>query len=101
MKTVLALDMVAEMDLQRLERIEEKLDKLSEAVTNIARVEEKIYASTKRADRLEHRLDIIETELDEVKNTVAYNSKTVAGVERIFWVVISASASAIVYFLRG
>jgi len=75
--------MDAEMDLQRLERIEEKLDKLSEAVTNIARVEEKIYAS------------------DEVKNTVAYNSKTVAGVERIFWVVISAGASAIVYFLRG
>ena len=45
-----------EMDLQRLERIEEKLEKLSEAVTNIARVEEKDYVSTKRADRLEHRL---------------------------------------------
>ena len=88
------------MDEQRLERIEEKQDKLSEAVTSIARVEEKIYASTKRADRLEHRLDVMETELDQVKSTVAYNSKTVAGVERIFWVAISAGASALVYFLR-
>jgi hypothetical protein len=40
------------MSEQRLERIEEKLDKLSEAVTSIARVEEKIYASTKRSDPL-------------------------------------------------
>ena len=31
---------------QRLDRIESKLDKLTEAVTTIARVEEKIYAST-------------------------------------------------------
>ena len=89
------------MSEARLERIEEKLDKLSEAVTSIARVEEKIYASTKRADRLEHRLDMHEKDLDAIKSTVAYNSKTVAGVERIFWILISGGASALVYFLRG
>jgi len=88
------------MDEQRLERIESKLDKLAEAVTSIARVEEKIYASTKRADRLEHRLDIMETEVDDLKSSVMSNSKTVAGVERFFWVAISAGASALVYFLR-
>jgi len=88
------------MDEQRLERIESKLDKLAEAVTSIARVEEKIYASTKRADRLEHRLDIIETQVDDLKTAVMSNSKTVAGVERFFWVAISAGASALVYFLR-
>jgi hypothetical protein len=88
------------MSEARLERIEEKLDKLSEAVTSIARVEEKIYASTKRADRLEHRLDIIERDLDGVKSSVAANSKTVVGVERVFWILISAGASALVYFLR-
>jgi cob(I)alamin adenosyltransferase len=88
------------MDEQRLERIESKLDKLAEAVTSIARVEEKIYASTKRADRLEHRLDIMETEVDDLKSSVMSNSKTVAGVERFFWVAISAGASALVYILR-
>lgn len=84
---------------QRLDRIEVKLDKLTEAVTNIARVEEKIYASTKRIDRLEYRLDVNESELDNLKDIVAQNSFTVKASERIFWVIFSAFVSLGVYFL--
>jgi len=85
---------------QRLDRIEIKLDKLTEAVTNIARVEEKIYASTKRIDRLEYRLDVNEGELDGLKNIVAQNSFTVKASERIFWIIFSAVVSLGVYFLQ-
>jgi uncharacterized coiled-coil protein SlyX len=85
---------------QRLDRIEVKLDKLTEAVTNIARVEEKIYASTKRIDRLEYRLDVNEGELDGLKNIVAQNSFTVKASERIFWIIFSAVVSLGVYFLQ-
>jgi len=85
---------------QRLDRIEVKLDKLTEAVTNIARVEEKIYASTKRIDRLEYRLDVNEGELDGLKNIVAQNSFTVKASERIFWIIFSTVVSLGVYFLQ-
>ena len=41
----------------RLNRIENKLDKLAEAMTMIARVDEKLTAVNARTDRLEFRLD--------------------------------------------
>ena len=85
---------------QRLDRIEIKLDKLTEAVTTIARVEEKIHASTKRIDRLEYRLDVNEGELDNLKSIVAQNSFTVKASERIFWIIFSAIVSLGVYFLQ-
>lgn len=88
------------MEDQRLDRIEVKLDKLTEAVTNIARVEEKIYASTKRIDRLEYRLDVNEGELDNLKDIVAQNSFTVKASERIFWIIFSGIVSLGVYFLQ-
>ena len=88
------------MEDQRLNRIEEKLDKLTEAVTAIARVEEKIHASSKRIDRLEYRLDVNEGELDNLKGIVTQNSITVKASERIFWIIFSAFVSLGVYFLR-
>lgn len=88
------------MDETRLARIEVKLDKLTEAVTSIARVEEKIYASTKRIDRLEQRMDGLEGEVDVLKTTVISNSQTVKNSERFFWIAISTGASVLIYFLR-
>jgi len=85
---------------QRLDRIEVKLDKLTEAVTNIARVEEKIYASGQRIDRLEYRLDVNEGELDNLKSIVSQNSVTVKASERIFWIIFSGIISLGVYFLQ-
>lgn len=85
---------------QRLDRIENKLDKLTEAVTNIVRVEEKLYASGKRIDRLEYRLDVGEADLDNLREIVTQNAVTVKASERIFWIVFSAIVSLGVYFLR-
>ena len=42
----------------RLDRIEQKLDKLTEAVSQIARGEEQMLAVFKRMDRHEKRLDL-------------------------------------------
>ena len=86
-------------DEQRLGRIENKLDKLTEAVTAIARVEEKIHASSKRIDRLEYRFDIGENELNNLKDIVAKNSVTVKASERFFWIIFTGIVSLGVYFL--
>jgi uncharacterized coiled-coil protein SlyX len=85
---------------QRLDRIENKLDKLTEAVTNIVRVEEKLYASGKRIDRLEYRLDVGEADLDNLREIVTQNAVTVKASERIFWIIFSAFVSLGVYFLQ-
>ena len=62
------------MSEERLSRIESKLDQLAEAISSIARVEEKIYASSHRIDRLEFRLDKQEEALINLKTAVEKNS---------------------------
>jgi len=85
----------------RLNRIETKLDKLTEAMTLIARVDEKLTAGAARIDRLEYRLDEQETDLDKVKGIVGYNSQSVKIAERFVWILISAVIGLVMYGYRA
>lgn len=84
----------------RLNRIENKLDKLAEAMTMIARVDEKLTAGSARIDRLEYRLDEYETDLDNVKGIVGYNAQSVKIAERFVWILISAIIGLASYYIR-
>jgi hypothetical protein len=84
----------------RLNRIETKLDKLAEAMTMIARVDEKLSAVNARTDRLEFRLDEYEGDLDRVKGIVGYNTQTVRIAERFIWVLISSIIGLATYYVR-
>ena len=84
----------------RLQRIENKLDKLSEAFTILARVEEKIMSSNTRIDRLEFRADEAERDMDKMKGIVGYNQNTVRVVERFAWLLVSSLIGTVVYFIR-
>ncbi len=84
----------------RLNRIETKLDKLAEAMTMIARVDEKLVAGSARVDRLEYRLDEYEGDLDNVKSIVGYNQQSVKIAERFVWILISAIVGMVAYGLR-
>jgi len=84
----------------RLERIEEKLDKLSDTVADLARIEERMLSVFKRLDRHEKRLDDQEDDIREISNDVLLNSKSVKGAERLMWIAISAGASFLVYMMR-
>ena len=84
----------------RLQRIENKLDKLSEAFTILARVEEKIMSSNARIDRLEFRADESERDMDKMKGIVGYNQQTVKVVERFAWILVSSLVGTVMYFLR-
>ena len=81
----------------RLNRIETKLDKLTEALTMIARVDEKLTAGSLRVDRLEYRLDEQETDLDKIKEIVGYNSQTARTAERFVWLLVSALVGIVAY----
>ena len=84
----------------RLQRIENKLDKLSEAFTILARVEEKIMSSNTRIDRLEFRADESERDMDKMKGIVGYNQNTVRVVERFAWLLVSSLIGTVVYFIK-
>lgn len=84
----------------RLQRIENKLDKLSEAFTILARVEEKIMSSNGRIDRLEFRADESERDMDKMKGIVGYNQQTVRQVERFAWILVSSLVGTLMYFFR-
>ena len=73
----------------RLNRIEAKLDKLTEAMAQIARVDEKIVASQARTDRLEYRLDEQESDIDSLKSVVGYNTQSVKIAERFVWILLT------------
>jgi len=84
----------------RLNRIEQKIDKLSEAITMIARVEEKLSANNARVDRLEFRADEQEADTDKLKEIVGYNSQSVKIAERFVWILISAVVGLVMYGFR-
>lgn len=88
------------MSEDRLNRIEQKIDKLSEAITMIARVEEKLSANNARVDRLEFRADEQEIDTDKLKEIVGYNAQSVKVAERFVWILISSIVGLVMYGLR-
>ena len=84
----------------RLNRIEVKLDKLTEAMSMIARVDEKLVAGAARIDRLEFRLDEQEADLDKLKSNVSQNTQSVKTAERFVWILVSALVNVIMYGYR-
>ena len=81
----------------RLNRIETKLDKLTEAMTLIARVDEKLTAGAARIDRLDFRLDEQEEDIDNLKGIVGYKSQSVKIAERFVWILVSAVIGLVMY----
>lgn len=88
-------------DDARFDRLEAKIDKLTDAVTQIARVEEKILASNQRLDRAETRLSGLEEDIDEVAVIARKNSGVAAFADKLFWLAMGIIASVASFILRG
>ena len=90
-----------ENDTKRLDRIEAKIDKLSETVVSLARVEEKVTALDKEAIRTNDRLEKIDTRLEKVEDKVGKNDVTVKVINKLSWLIVSAIvAGAIAYYFQ-
>lgn len=89
------------MDNARFDRLEQKIDKLTDAVTAIARVEEKILASNMRLDRVEQRLDTSEEDIDTLAKLVRDNSGVAKFADKLFWLAAGGGVSLIVWLARG
>jgi chromosome segregation ATPase len=83
----------------RLQRIENKLDQLSELVGQIARVDERVVSIHKRLDRHEKRLDWLEEQKRDLEAVVSQGSSTTKLYERAGWIVFSAIVAFIATYM--
>ena len=85
---------------QRLEKIEQKIDRLADAVVSIARIEESVATVLKQNDRFFIRMDKMEERVDAVENKSSLNTRSFSFLERFLWVCVSSGVGLLVYFLR-
>lgn len=79
----------------RLDRIEEKLDKLSDVVVSIARFEEKMDAYNEYRERSWERMNKFSEKLDAIDKKVEDNCRTVHMINKLFWIAIVSAIGAI------
>ena len=82
---------------QRLDRIEEKLDSLADAVIALARAEEKIQTLTSFSKQQSEQIQNLINRIDKVENMVTQNSSTVNIINKVFWVIVVGLISAITW----
>lgn len=80
---------------KRFDRIEAKIDKLSDAMVSLARTEEKIMSMESERTNIIERLNRHSEKIDELNDIVLDNARTVNNINKLFWIVVLAAAGAI------
>ncbi len=83
---------VRETQTTRLDRIEEKIDKLSDAMISLARAEEKLIAIEKNNHANFDRMNRFSQKLDSIEDKVHDNARTIGVITKSFWLVVGAVA---------
>ncbi len=86
---------------QRLERIEGKLDKLAEVITELARIEERMVHEQESRQRMWKSIEALTMRVAVVEKSTAGNSFITRHIERFVWAVIVAGVGLGFYLLRG
>ena len=79
----------------RLDRIEGKIDKMSDAIVSIARAEEKIATLTSFSKQQSEMIQHMTIRLDRLEAAVQANASKVNIINKIFWIIIAAAATAV------
>jgi len=80
----------------RLDRIEEKIDKLADAMISLARAEEKILSLQGDHENMRERLNKLSVKLDEIQKSVDDNARTVSLINKVVYAAMVAAVSAYV-----
>jgi peptidoglycan hydrolase CwlO-like protein len=85
----------------RLDRIEEKIDKLCDAVVSLARAEEKIHSLEEKTVTIWQSIDDLHTKFDEMEERLrdaevllAKSKETISSIVNLGWIVIGAIVTA-------
>jgi phosphosulfolactate synthase (CoM biosynthesis protein A) len=79
----------------RLVRIEQKVDKLAEAMIALARAEEKLAGLKDDHTNMYERVNRLSAKLDGIEKVVMENHTTITTINRLFWIAIVAAAGSI------
>ena len=80
----------------RLDRIEEKLDKLTDAMVSMARAEEKISGLQDDHDKMYQRMNRFSEKLDVIEKKVDENSRTVNLINKVVFAAVVAAVGTYV-----
>ena len=87
---------MADSTNNRLDRIEEKLDKLATAMVSIARDEEKIAAMQEFQHNQIERVNRLSVKLDDIEKKVDENHRTVCLINKLVYAALIAAVGAYV-----
>jgi len=88
------------MSDDRLHRIEEKVDKLADAVVEMARMEERLVTVFKRMDDMGGMLKKMDDRLDDMERQAIVRGQKIAFAERIFWMIATGAVGLAFVFLK-
>jgi len=79
----------------RLSRIEDKVDKLSDAVISIARAEEKLIQLGTLTDVLFKKIDDMNSRMVDMERTTAETKAFINGFNKLIWIFMSGLLTAV------
>jgi|SaaInl1SG_22_DNA_1037389.scaffolds.fasta_scaffold00379_12 DNA repair exonuclease SbcCD ATPase subunit len=81
-------------DDPRLQRIEDRLDKIGDAIERIARTEERVLSIMNFVNRLDSRLENVEQDMKEIKTLAIQNERAHKSNDWFFKTLFTAVVSA-------
>ena len=88
-----------EQDQDRLNRIEDKIDKLSDTVIALARAEEKLINLEASRTEILDILDNHEERLDKHEARLQDGDVTINTITRVFWIAVTSAIGSLLVFL--
>ena len=76
-------------DYRRLDRIEEKIDKLSDLLIVLARTEERVISLEEDTRKTERDIEEVENRITALERCVGVNSRTVTSINKLVWIIMS------------
>lgn len=92
---------MGETEDQRLNRIEQKLDKMAEALVVLARIEERSNTIFKRLDAIDERMNTTSQRVTDLERVSEVRGVSLGMADRVFWIIITAGVGIGAYWLRG
>ena len=84
----------------RLQRMEDKIDRMSQAISAMARMEERMITVFKRLDAFDETAKKIDARMDEAEKQAISRGQKIAFAERLFWMVLSGAVGLAFIYLR-
>ena len=85
----------------RLTNIERKIDKITEILVSLAKLEESLQAQSNRQDLVDQRLNDQSRRLERLELAEAARSAVLLRLERLAWVLLTALMGLAAYWLRS